>query len=113
MSIEAPRVDLYLEPEQIPALRAVIEESLAELTNQLDLLEVEGRIDEPWLGDQASAAVAAQYNVRVMESDDGPYAALRAYEKELGRIRDNLKQMEDDYRRNEAGVADGLNGIYS
>jgi hypothetical protein len=111
MPIEAPRVDLYLEPEQIPALRAAIEESLDELTPQLDRLAGVGRIDEPWLGDPASAAVAAEYNLRVMDSPDGPYAALRAYEAELVRILDNLTQMEGNYRRAEAGVADRVNSI--
>jgi hypothetical protein len=41
-----------------------------------------------------------------MDSTDGPYAALVAYEAELLRVRDTLQQMEDEYRRAEGDNAE-------
>ena len=46
------------------------------------------------------------YNDHVMRADTGPYAALVAYESELLRVRETLKQMEDEYRRTEGDNAE-------
>ncbi|HYH30378.1 MAG TPA: DUF4188 domain-containing protein [Pseudonocardia sp.] len=92
---------LRIEPSAIPTLRAAFDDALGELRPHLRRLRQEAYIREPWLGDQTSAEVAHHYNLRVMDSDDGPYAAMMALEAELLRIRDSLKVMEDHYRRTE------------
>src|ERR1700754_3951685 len=96
-----PPVTLRLEPHAIPAVRAAFEEVLAELGYQLVRLRRAGFIPEPWLGDPVSAKVVDYYHQRVMEAADGPFAALRAYEVELLKVRDNLQILEDHYRRTE------------
>ncbi|WP_169399748.1 hypothetical protein [Pseudonocardia xinjiangensis] len=48
-----------------------------------------------------SATVATYYQANVMDAPEGPYAALRAYEAELLKVRDNLQVLEDHYRRTE------------
>jgi hypothetical protein len=101
MSDRPPSVSLRLQPAAIPAIRAAFEEAIASLRCQLNRLRDEGYLREPWLGDEISAEVASFYNRRVMDSSDGPYAALVAYEAELLNVRDTLKRMEDEYRRTE------------
>jgi hypothetical protein len=96
-----PPVTLRLEPHTIPAVRAAFDDALTELTHQLIRLRRAGVIPEPWLGDPISAKVADYYHARVMDAPDGPYAALRAYEVELTKVRDNLQVLEDHYRRTE------------
>ena len=66
----------------------------------------EGYLGAPWLGDEMSMEVRDFYNRHVMDSSDGPYAALIAYEAELLRVRDTLQQMEDEYRRTEGDNAE-------
>jgi hypothetical protein len=94
-------VTLRLEPHMLPAVRSAFDDALAELIPQLVRLGIDGFVAEPWLGDPVSAMVASYYQVIVMESPDGPYAALRAYEVELTKVRDNLQVLEDHYRRTE------------
>jgi hypothetical protein len=94
-------VTLRLEPHMLPAVRAAFDKALAELTPQLVRLSVDGFIPEPWLGDPISASVVAYYQASVMEASEGPYAALRAYEAELAKVRDTLQLLEDHYRRTE------------
>jgi hypothetical protein len=98
-------VTLRLTPHAIPAMRAAFEKALADLAHQLMFLRRDGVIPEPWLGDPVSASVVNYYNERVMFASDGPYAALRAYEAELLKVRDNLQVMEDHYRRTEGDNA--------
>jgi hypothetical protein len=105
MAGEFSPITLRLEPGQIPAVRAAIDESLAELRPHLVRLGQEGYIPEPWLGDKISAEIASYYNTRVMDSRDGPYAALVAYEAELTKVRENLVLLEHNYHRNEAATA--------
>jgi hypothetical protein len=100
-----PPVTLRLEPHTIPAVRVAFDEALAELRPQLMRLRQNGYIREPWLGDPVSAQVADHYNKHVMDAPDGPYAALRAYELELTKVRDTLKLLEDHYRRTEGDIA--------
>ena len=76
------------------------------LRAQLNRLRNEGYLGEPWLGDEISLEVRDFYNRHVMDSTDGPYAALVAYEAELLRVRDRLQQMEDEYRRTEGDNAE-------
>ncbi|NMH81720.1 hypothetical protein HF577_32105 [Pseudonocardia xinjiangensis] len=85
----------------LPAVRAAFDEALAELTPQLVRLGIDGLIPQPWLGDPVSATVATYYQANVMDAPEGPYAALRAYEAELLKVRDNLQVLEDHYRRTE------------
>ena len=96
-----PPVTLRLEPCAIPAVRVAFDEALAELRPQLMRLRRDGVIAEPWLGDPVSASAAAFYHANVMEGPEGPYAALRAYEAEILKVRDNLQALEDHYRRTE------------
>ena len=69
-------------------------------------MQNEGYLREPWLGDEISRQVFDFYNQHIMNSTTGPYAALVAYEAELLRVRDTLKQMEDEYRRTEGDNAE-------
>jgi hypothetical protein len=96
-----PPVSLQLQPEALPTVRAAIEEALTDLQVQLMLLTNAGFIPEPWMGDPISEDVRAFYNTTVMESKDGPLAALFAYQAELIKVRDSVKAMEDHYRRTE------------
>ena len=96
-----PPAALNVEPSAIPAVRAAFDDALSELTPHLRRLRQEAYIREPWLGDPVSADVAGAYNSRVMDSPDGPYAAMVALEAELLKIRESLKLMEDHYRRTE------------
>lgn len=68
-------------------------------------LRQDGYVQEAWLGDEVSAATVDYYHARVMDAPDRPFAALRAYEIELIRVRDNLQRMEDEYRRTEGEFA--------
>jgi hypothetical protein len=105
MSDRPSPVTLRLAPHAIPELRAAFDEALASMSRQLSRLRDEGYLREPWLGDEISAEVADFYNRRVMDSTDGPYAALVAYEAELLKVRDTLQRMEDEYRRTEGDNA--------
>jgi hypothetical protein len=82
------------------------DDALADLSEQLRRVRNEGYLGEPWLGDEISLAVRNFYNRHVMDSTDGPYAALVAYEAELLRVRDTLQHMEDEYRRTEGDNAE-------
>jgi hypothetical protein len=86
-------------------MRAALEDALVDLARQLIWLRRDGVIPEPWLGDPMSATVVDYYNDQVMAAPDGPYAALRAYEAELLKVRDNLQVLEDHYRRTEGDNA--------
>ncbi|OLT00082.1 hypothetical protein BJF90_07215 [Pseudonocardia sp. CNS-004] len=85
---------------QIPAVRAAVDESLNELSVQLQRLQVDGVI-EPWLGDPVSEDVVRQYNARVMGAAGGSpgsaYGALVAYQAELVKIKESLELMERGY----------------
>ncbi|MHA6792852.1 hypothetical protein ACVGVM_04925 [Pseudonocardia bannensis] len=94
-----PQAVLHLELHMLPALRQAFEEAITQLSPQLLNLRNQARIPQPWLGDEVSAGSAAFYHEHIV---DGPQSALNAlltYEAELVKVRDNLKQMEDDYRR--------------
>jgi hypothetical protein len=99
-------VALRVEPQAIPAIRLAFDDALADLSEQLRRVRNEGYLGEPWLGDEISLEVRDFYNRHVMDSTDGPYAALVAYEAELLRVRDTLQQMEDEYRRTEGDNAE-------
>jgi hypothetical protein len=106
-----PPVTLTIFPQSIPSVRAAIHAALIELSSQLVRLQHGGYIRESWLGDDTSIAATGYYNSRVMAADDGPYAALVAYEAELLRIHDTLTRMEADYLRNEDDVAARLGRV--
>lgn len=94
-------VQLRVEPEAIPHLRAAFEKALAILAKPIrDLGEV-GRIQGAWMGDPKSQEVADLYNARVMEASDGQYQALLRYQEQLTQVRDQLDRMEQQYRRAE------------
>jgi hypothetical protein len=99
-------VRFRVEPRTLPQLRAAFEDALAGIGEQLRRLQNEGYLGDPWLGDEISLEVRDFYNRHVMDSTDGPYAALVAYEAELLRVRDTLAQMEDQYRRTEGENAE-------
>ena len=106
MSTRPLPVALRVEPQAIPAIRLAFDDALADLSEQLRRVRNEGYLGEPWLGDEISLEVRNFYNRHVMDSTDGPYAALVAYEAELLRVRDTLQQMEDEYRRTEGDNAE-------
>ena len=99
-------VTFRVEPRTLPQMRAAFDEALSDIGEQLGRLQNEGYLGEPWLGDEISLEVRNFYNRHVMDSTDGPYAALVAYEAELLRVRDTLQQMEDEYRRTEGDNAE-------
>ena len=99
-------VTLWLAPSTIPMMRAAFDHALIDIRHHLIRLQNEGYLGEPWLGDEISLEVRDFYNRHVMDSTDGPYAALVAYEAELLRVRDTLQQMEDEYRRTEGDNAE-------
>lgn len=94
-------VALHVQPGTLPAVRAAVDDALAELATQLALLTRGAFIPEPWMGDPISEDARVFYNTTVMEAKDGPLAALFAYQAELIRVRDSVKAMEDHYRRTE------------
>jgi hypothetical protein len=100
-----PSVTLHVLPEALPAVRAAIEDALADLQVQLQRLTFGGFIPQAWLGDSVSEETRLFYNTTVMEADNGSMSALLAYQAELTRIVDSLKAMEDNYSRNEGNVA--------
>ncbi len=102
---ESP-VPLRIEPHAIPALRAAFDEAAAEVGRQVARLQQEGRLREPWLGDETSLAVREFYNAQVMDAPDGPYAALVEYSAELSRVGAALQRMEEGYRRTEGANAE-------
>ena len=106
MASESASVTLRIQARAIPTLRVAFEEAAADVGQQVVRLQREGYLGEPWLGDEISLEVRDFYNRHVMDSTDGPYAALVAYEAELLRVRDTLQQMEDEYRRTEGDNAE-------
>jgi hypothetical protein len=106
MSHPKPPMTLRVEPSTLPSLRRAYEEAHVILSNHLNRLQHEGYILEPWLGDEISEEVRDFYNRRVMDSPDGPFAALKAYKAELTKIRDTLQRMEEEYRRTEGDNAE-------
>lgn len=102
---------------QIPAVRAAVDESLNELSVQLQRLQVDGVI-EPWLGDPVSEDVVLQYNVRVMGAVGGSvapgsaYGALVAYQAELVKIKDILELMERGYVGAEGDATGDVEATY-
>jgi hypothetical protein len=85
----------------IPKVRAAFSAALDQVNRTIVSLNRGGYLPEPWLGDEVSSEVAAHYTRRAMDAPDSSYQALVAYHAELRRVHDTLKQMEDDYHRNE------------
>ena len=104
--IEYEGAHLRLAPQAIPAVRAAFDRAVALLEPELAKLGQVGVIEQAWLGDPVSEKVRVFYNERVMEAEDGPYEALLLYQKELMRVRDQLKVMEQEYQRAETENSD-------
>jgi uncharacterized protein YukE len=100
-----PPVTLRVAPQAIPQLRKAFEESAAEVSAFIGRASRDGYIPEPWLGDAVSQVVQEYYNQQVMGSPEGPLAAMTAYEAELRRAAEQLKHMEEHYRRTEGDNA--------
>ena len=98
-------VSLRIEPHALPAVRAAFAQALATLSPHLLRLREVGYLQEAWLGDEVSEEVRQYYNAHVMDSPEGPYAALRAYEQRLQGVHDALDRMEQEYRRTEGDNA--------
>lgn len=94
-------ITLRIEPHVIPVLRKAFEESANEVGRHVTRLRREGYIQEPWLGDDISRDTQTYYNQQVMDSSEGPLAALAAYHAELRGAAEQLKQVEEHYRRTE------------
>ncbi|GAA5138410.1 hypothetical protein [Pseudonocardia adelaidensis] len=103
-----PAVTLRVDPQALPAVKAVFDEAIAEVRSHVRRLGRTAFIPEPWLGDPVSSSVQQHYNSVVMESADGPYAAMVAYADELIRIRGSLQVMEDSYLRTDGDIAGDL-----
>jgi hypothetical protein len=96
---------LRIQPHAIPALREAFEESAAAVGDHVLRLRRDGYIEEPWLGDDISKAIQTFYNDQVMDSSEGPLAALAAYHGQLLQAAEQLKHMEEYYRRTEGDNA--------
>lgn len=96
---------LRVEPKMIPALRAEFRSAVDQLSAALAVLNRQGYLAAPWLGDETSTETAAHYNRRALDGPNSSYQALVAYRDELGRTLQTLQQMEDDYRRQEGDNA--------
>ncbi len=81
-----PPVNLHVQPDALPAVRAALEDALTELGVQLTQLSRAGFIPQPWLLDPVSEETRVFYNTTVMEAGDGSLSALFAYQTELTRI---------------------------
>lgn len=103
-----PPVTLRVSAQALPAMRAAYDSALLDLRMELGRLDDVGHLPGPWLGDPVSQRTVDFYNSRVMQAPDGPYFALRAYEAELVRVRDQLAAMEAEYRRTEGENAELL-----
>jgi hypothetical protein len=99
---------LHVQPDAIPAVRAAFEEALTELRPHIQRLQQDAVIPQPWLGDITSAEVVTHYTERVIKADQGPLAAMLAYQDELTRILDNLKAIEASYPRTDGEIAGGF-----
>ena len=102
---ERARAVLRVEPEAIPQLRTLFEECIALLEEKLYRLQRAGRMEEPWMLDPVSVRMKELYNENVMDSSEGGYAMLRAYQRELQNTVVALGRMEEEYRRTEEGNA--------
>lgn len=96
-------VHLRVEPQAIPHLRAAFDKAIAIMDKPIKDLGQVGRINGAWMGDPKSQEVADLYNARVMIASDGQYQALLRYQEELTRVRDQLHQLEQQYRQVEDG----------
>ena len=90
---------LRLQPEMIPELRQAFQTAVEALNAALARLRRSGYLPAPWLGDEASQAVAVHYTARAMDQPDSSYQALLAYRDELTQVHDTLQRMEDEYHR--------------
>ena len=102
---DSPRAVLRIEPHMIPELRTLFHECLVLLDEKLGDLEQAGRMEEPWMLDPVSVQMKELYNSNVMDSPEGGYAMLRAYQQELQNTFETLGRMEEEYRRTEEGNA--------
>lgn len=101
-ALQYPASVLVVGPGAVARLRTAIDDTLDELGPLLELMQREGHMPEPWLGDSASYATWAVYTERVMGAPDGPFRAMVAYERQLVAIRDRLGEIERAYAENEA-----------
>ena len=98
---ESPKTILRVEPQMIPALRAEFRSAVDQLTAALAVVNRQGYLPAPWLGDETSADTAAHYTRRALDGPNSSYQALVAYRDELSRALQTLQQMEENYVLNE------------
>jgi hypothetical protein len=101
-----PAAVLRVAPDVLPELRKAVDKTLKELSPHLELMQKEGFLPEPWLGDPVSAESHRVYNEHVMGAPDGPFHALLAYERQLVAISERLAQIQRNYDEAEAANAD-------
>ena len=89
----------------IPALRAEFRSAVDQLTAALAVVNRQGYLPAPWLGDETSADTAAHYTQQALDGPNSSYQSLVAYRDELSRVLQTLQQMEDDYRHREGDNA--------
>lgn len=106
VSDRLPPVVLRVEPRAIPRLFEAYDRAVLVMNNHLARLEQEGYLHEAWLGDEVSEDVRKFYNKHIMDPVHGPLGALYAYRDELTRIRETLRNLEDQYRRSEGDNAE-------
>ena len=96
---------LRVQPQMIPAVRTTVRSAIDQLNDAILGLGRRGFLPQPWLGDEASDAVATHYTSRAMNGPESSFQALISYRDELTRIHDTLQQTEDHYRRTEGNNA--------
>ena len=94
-----------VELKMIPALRAEFRSAVDQLSAALAVLNRQGYLPAPWLGDETSAEIAAHYTRQALDGPNSSYQSLVAYRDELSRALQSLQQMEDYYRRTEGDNA--------
>jgi hypothetical protein len=96
---------LRVDPGTLPRLRELFADCLELVHENLNSLNRQGRMVEPWMHDPVSIRMRDLYNESVMDAADGGYAALCAYEVELKRVHDTLAEMERNYRATDEDTA--------
>lgn len=96
---ERQRGVISITPAAIPSLRAEFGSAIDKLNEALSHLRRSGYLPAPWLGDEASQAVAAHYTARAMDQPNSSYQTLVAYRDQLANVHDTLQRMEDEYHR--------------
>lgn len=97
--------ELRLRPQMIPALRQAYQEALDQLRPVLAEARSGFRIDQPAMGDQASAEFRQAFNQHTCDGPGSVHEQLTAFEQRLRETVDTLAAIQQAYDRNETATA--------